>query len=208
MAPPLYTAIRSEDSDMQDESLVGEDDSPLGPTAFGALRRKYQPIHILVLVQSILLLCSGAILIAIWNAVNALLHGSFQTGWRETELHAAFEAIKIRKMRIDQPAGLSTGPPQSEYVGEPSEKLDNAWRILVAPTVLDLNQQEIGNYANQTVKTESGWTSGLQVYHSLHCINALRRAVYQHVYGTPSKGEIPLQVWYRVRGQAWARSRG
>ncbi|KAK8072684.1 hypothetical protein PG996_006032 [Apiospora saccharicola] len=128
-------------------------------------------------------------------------------------------------MTIDQPAGLSTGPPQSEYVGEPSEKLDNAWRILVAPTVLDLNEQEIGNYANQTVKTESGWTSGcvfirflwplvqnvrliipwpisLQVYHSLHCINALRRAVYHHVYGTPSKGSCTIS-----RGDALTRKK-
>ncbi|KAK1994130.1 hypothetical protein LX36DRAFT_584942, partial [Colletotrichum falcatum] len=27
----------------------------------------------------------------------------------------------------------------------------------------------------------------LQVYHYLHCINALRRAVYHNVYGAPSK---------------------
>ncbi|KAK8856767.1 Tat pathway signal sequence [Apiospora arundinis] len=186
MAPPAYAAIKSEDSDPQDElSFVGDDDASATHP-----RRKFRPIHIVALVQSVLLALSCALLAAIWRPIHPVHHGSFQTGWRDTELHAAFDAIKIQRMTIDQPAGLATGPPQSEYVGEPSEELDNAWRILVAPTVLDLNKHEIGDYAEQTVKTESGWTSGLQVYHNLHCINALRRAVYQHVYGTPSKGEL------------------
>ncbi|XP_014550238.1 hypothetical protein COCVIDRAFT_116011, partial [Bipolaris victoriae FI3] len=30
----------------------------------------------------------------------------------------------------------------------------------------------------------------LQVYHYLHCINALRRAAYQHVYGAPTKEHL------------------
>ncbi|CCF39697.1 hypothetical protein CH063_10463, partial [Colletotrichum higginsianum] len=30
----------------------------------------------------------------------------------------------------------------------------------------------------------------MQVYHYLHCVNALRRGVYQDVYGTPSTAHL------------------
>ncbi|KAK2007424.1 hypothetical protein LZ32DRAFT_622202 [Colletotrichum eremochloae] len=193
MKSPAYTPIETEDSDTQDECSI-EHNGSFTEKKFMKTPRRIQVIHIIVFVQSVLLLCSCTLLVKTWNPGN-LSYGSFQTGWRKTELNAnridaAFDSIRLQKMTVAQPSDQTIGPPQSKYVGEPSEQLDNEWRILVAPTVLDLNDNEIGNYAGQTTKTELGWTSGLQVYHSLHCINALRRAVYQHIYGAPSKGAL------------------
>ncbi|KAK2015125.1 hypothetical protein LZ32DRAFT_616409 [Colletotrichum eremochloae] len=177
MKPPTYSPLESDEEQYCPGAARIPNNEP------SVLRFSTASFVILAQQIIIILLC----ILLIWPPVN---HGSFQAGWQDTELHAAFDSIKIHKSFISKPAYLAIGPPQSEYVGPPTEELETAWRLLLAPTVLDLNDQEIGMYAGQTAKTELGWTTGLGVYHTLHCINGMRRAVYQHVYGAPDKYEL------------------
>ncbi|OBR05478.1 hypothetical protein CH63R_12181 [Colletotrichum higginsianum IMI 349063] len=87
--------------------------------------------------------------------------GSFETGFQTTELRSAFETIQIYRTTFDQPEDTSVAAKApSTYAGKPSTEIDNAWRILVAPTVLYLQENEIGEYKDKTVKTDKGWVAG------------------------------------------------
>ncbi|KAH8799356.1 hypothetical protein F5884DRAFT_869229 [Xylogone sp. PMI_703] len=70
-----------------------------------------------------------------------------------------------------------------EYVGRPSPAVDQAWGKLMDGLNLDLNKNEV-DLANSTFQwPESGlYFSGLDVYHSLHCLNRLRQALYPDYY--------------------------
>ncbi|TQN67325.1 hypothetical protein CSHISOI_08134 [Colletotrichum shisoi] len=83
------------------------------------------------------------------------LVGSFESGFTGTELRSAFETIQLYRTVFDQPEDTSvTGKAPSVYAGEPFTEIYNAWRILVAPTVLYLQEDEIGEYKDKTVKTD------------------------------------------------------
>ncbi|KAF6806297.1 hypothetical protein CMUS01_14404 [Colletotrichum musicola] len=102
--------------------------------------------------------------------------GTYETGWRETELHSAFPLIGLEKVRFqqyDMPLDVANFvPPHSDYTGDPTEEIDAAWEKLIAPNVILLSETEIGSYASQTFSNGTGFYSG-QV------------ALYQHVYGKP-----------------------
>ncbi|KAK1974639.1 hypothetical protein LZ30DRAFT_811496 [Colletotrichum cereale] len=62
--------------------------------------------------------------------------GTYETGWRETELHSAFPVIGLEKVRFQQydiPDDVSNFiPPPSDYTGEPTKEIDAAWEELIA----------------------------------------------------------------------------
>ncbi|KAF6783591.1 hypothetical protein CSOJ01_15886, partial [Colletotrichum sojae] len=102
---------------------------------------------------------------------------------------SAFPLIGLEEVRFQQydiPLDVASFvPPHSDYTGDPTEEIDAAWEKLIAPNVILLSETEIGSYASQTFSNGTGFYSGLQVDHNLHCLNNLRRAAYQHVYGKP-----------------------
>ncbi|KAK8856759.1 hypothetical protein PGQ11_012671 [Apiospora arundinis] len=117
--------------------------------------------------------------------------GSFETGFQETELRSAFESIQFRSSEFQEPGDTAIETVrESPYIGKASPELDDTWNMLVAPTMLHLNDEEIGHYKDQTLKSESGWVTGLQVFHYLNCINSLRKAAYQHHYGAPTEEQL------------------
>jgi hypothetical protein len=82
MQSAVYSPIETED---KEDGCSLEGNGSFNNRAFVKTPRRFQALHIIVLVQSVLLLCSCTLLVKIWNSAN-LSYGSFQTGWRKTEL--------------------------------------------------------------------------------------------------------------------------
>ncbi|KAK8122636.1 hypothetical protein PG984_011306 [Apiospora sp. TS-2023a] len=189
MGNPRYQPVECQDFEGALEICIHNESCPqqtchshrwqnLGQRFCTLLSRAFPWLLSLILV--IILLLQNTLNTSPWR-------GSFETGFEETELQSAFQSIEFRKSEFQQPGDPSIElVRQSPYIGQPSTELDNTWRLLVAPTVIHLDDDEIGNYADRTLKSEKGWVTGLQVFHYLNCINSLRRAAYQHHYGAPS----------------------
>ncbi|KAI1125132.1 hypothetical protein F5Y10DRAFT_247725, partial [Nemania abortiva] len=70
-----------------------------------------------------------------------------------------------------------------EYVGTPSPAVDKAWELLLGGLNLDFDKTEVDLEDSTFRWPESGfYFSGLDVYHSLHCLNRLRQAMYPDYY--------------------------
>ncbi|KAI3322300.1 hypothetical protein HD806DRAFT_501649 [Xylariaceae sp. AK1471] len=70
-----------------------------------------------------------------------------------------------------------------EFVGPPSDKVDLAWERLMSGLNINLSHDEVDLSASTFQWPESGlYFSGLEVYHSLHCLNRLRQALYPERY--------------------------
>ncbi|KAH8798647.1 hypothetical protein F5884DRAFT_139970 [Xylogone sp. PMI_703] len=74
-------------------------------------------------------------------------------------------------IRLDSNGSFSTDSGGQEYVGTPSPTIDRAWALLLSGLNFDLSQ-EAANLAGKTFQwQDSGfYFSGLEVYHSLHCL--------------------------------------
>ncbi|WQF85425.1 Putative mycotoxin biosynthesis protein UstYa [Colletotrichum destructivum] len=140
---------------------------------------------------------------------------SYAAGWY-TEMPAARSLIQV--MRDGQPTEIQHDgerfvPPVRQYVGTPTPEMDSAWDKLEArrsllsvkrllpmrgansspAIILELEKDEIGTFAPllmQSPTNSTKYLSGIQVIHQLHCLNAVRKGVYQDVYGKPDKHQL------------------
>ncbi|KAI1328867.1 hypothetical protein F5Y16DRAFT_398077 [Xylariaceae sp. FL0255] len=70
-----------------------------------------------------------------------------------------------------------------EYVGKPGPAVDEAWDKLLGGLNLDFDKTEVDLSKTTFQWPESGlYFSGLDVFHSLHCLNRLRQAIYPDYY--------------------------
>ncbi|KAI0102728.1 hypothetical protein GGR51DRAFT_526058 [Nemania sp. FL0031] len=70
-----------------------------------------------------------------------------------------------------------------EYVGLPDPAVDKAWDLLLGGLNIDIDKMEVDLTDSTFQWPESGlFFSGLDVYHSLHCLNRLRQALYPDYY--------------------------
>ncbi|PKK41765.1 hypothetical protein CI102_12568, partial [Trichoderma harzianum] len=74
----------------------------------------------------------------------------------------------------------------SEYIGSPSPEVDAVWDRLLLGMNIDIPGDANAVMAGKTYQwTESGsYFTGLEVFHSLHCLNRLRQALYPKYYHT------------------------
>ncbi|KAK0631175.1 hypothetical protein B0T17DRAFT_553691 [Bombardia bombarda] len=74
-------------------------------------------------------------------------------------------------------------PASQQYVSKPSIEVDMAWTRLLDGLNIDIDQSE-ADLEGKTFKwPESGtYFTGLEVFHSLHCLNRLRQAMYPEYY--------------------------
>ncbi|KAK4443761.1 hypothetical protein QBC34DRAFT_452359 [Podospora aff. communis PSN243] len=82
-----------------------------------------------------------------------------------------------------------------EYIGKPSREVDEAWGRLLEGILtflrprqyVDLDKDEMDMTGWTFQWPESGlFLTGLDVYHSLHCLNRLRQALHPEFYPVPS----------------------
>ncbi|KAK2007416.1 hypothetical protein LZ32DRAFT_651177 [Colletotrichum eremochloae] len=161
MISPSYTPVACQDFERGSDTCdAGHDSSHILEVSE---RRKSERLKNWILTHSAPWIISFVLVLVVLvqNAPAFSSKGSYETGYLETELHSAFQSIHFRKSEFQQPDDPSIVTlRKSPYIGEPSTELDDTWRTLVSPTFLYLNDDEIGKYAEQTLKTEKGWVTG------------------------------------------------
>lgn len=77
---------------------------------------------------------------------------------------------------------LKDGPV--EYFGPPSDEIDAAWEELLKGEFIYMTEEEAKPYAPElrTIPPNNEYLFELDVFHSLHCLNALRQEVSKSVY--------------------------
>ncbi|KAI3329924.1 hypothetical protein F4824DRAFT_492582 [Ustulina deusta] len=113
---------------------------------------------------------------------------SYELGFA-SDLEPARSEIEIVAQRfsggveLDSEGHLFIDQKGQEYVGPPEPAVDKAWEMLLGGLNLDFDKTEV-DLGESTFKwPESGfYFSGLDVYHSLHCLNRLRQAIYPDYY--------------------------
>ncbi|KAI0202340.1 hypothetical protein F4808DRAFT_458939 [Astrocystis sublimbata] len=73
-------------------------------------------------------------------------------------------------------------PGERIWVGEPSPEIDAAWDSLKEVWVVMLEGEEASKVRDKTTLQDGYWLSGLDVFHQLHCLDSLRRAIYPEHY--------------------------
>ncbi|KAB5576188.1 hypothetical protein GE09DRAFT_1281885 [Coniochaeta sp. 2T2.1] len=100
-------------------------------------------------------------------------------------------------VELDGEGHFSQDPRGQEYVGPPQPCVDDAWEKLLGGLNLDFDKTEIDLGESTFQWPDTGfYFSGLDVYHSLHCLNRLRQAMYPDYYthifdrpGSPNRAD-------------------
>lgn len=171
---------------------VGES-SEVPTTATSRALHRLSPWERLVWVVTTVTLVAAICIEGMW--IRALKLSSYETGF-DTDLGLATRAIGLQQVVFtggvdrhdDGSLFLNTSGSRKLYVGEPSEALEDNWEELEAAIELVLTTDETHTKGGKIVETmkEPGsqgmYRASIDVIHSLHCVNQLRKAVYAHYY--------------------------
>ncbi|SCV37166.1 uncharacterized protein FFFS_05530 [Fusarium fujikuroi] len=78
-------------------------------------------------------------------------------------------------------------PENVRYVGEPSHEIDENWQRLIGKRYFSISEEEAkrawGDRRQEFVdQNMGGYTAGFDMFHTLHCINELRKALRPEYY--------------------------
>jgi hypothetical protein len=137
--------------------------------------------------------------------VNKLLprSGTFETGF-DTDLASVRSAIELQKVTFTgSPSFAADGteyvkpqPDLKQYVGPPNAAIDKNWNELTANRYFLLTAAEAEeawgpSYVNFWDEQHGGYSAGLDMFHTLHCLDHLRQAFYpEHYPQTPIHGTM------------------
>ncbi|KAI8630470.1 hypothetical protein F5Y19DRAFT_474252 [Xylariaceae sp. FL1651] len=154
-------------------------------------RRERTTIYVLITSLWVLSLAFTA-----WfsSVMRPLPKYSYETGF-DTDLEPLRSMIGIKKVKFI--GGLKfhengttyryVEPGVTQYVGEPSEELDRAWRSLIRGQAIDLRGEEAEGVADKTYQKPGGWyLTGPDAFHQLHCLDVLRKALRPDYYELPN----------------------
>ncbi|KAI0154554.1 hypothetical protein GGR57DRAFT_466020 [Xylariaceae sp. FL1272] len=96
-------------------------------------------------------------------------------------------------IQVDHNGSLyrEVNPLEPQYAGEPSPEIDKAWEDLLGATDLKLDMSDLYGAERASVHTADGKgvLITLDVYHSLHCLDLVRKAIdFRYYYPT---GQVP-----------------
>ncbi|RDW71567.1 hypothetical protein BP6252_08130 [Coleophoma cylindrospora] len=79
---------------------------------------------------------------------------------------------------------IDDSPTSGQYVGNPSPEIDSSWDKLSAGLNIDLGGSDANDLDGKTFQWPDSdkYFTGLEVFHSLHCLNRLRQALYPDYY--------------------------
>ncbi|KAF4816065.1 Cyclochlorotine biosynthesis protein O [Colletotrichum siamense] len=85
------------------------------------------------------------------------------------------------------------GTPRTKYVGEPTKDIDHNWEQLHWGRFFLLTEDEAKKawgpgYEKYWAPREGGYIAALEVMHTVHCLDHIRRAFYPDIY--PNKNPI------------------
>ncbi|KAI1261341.1 hypothetical protein F5Y18DRAFT_431172 [Xylariaceae sp. FL1019] len=138
-----------------------------------------------------------------WSKGDASRKYAYETGF-ETDWSLAREVSRTKKVKFsggiqfheDETRYLTTNPDEPVYIGPPSPELDAAWDELTYHASIAVTPAEAKAVTDKSGydKYRGHYTVGLSVLHSLHCLDALRKA--QDVEYYRAKGD-PEEWWQR-----------
>ncbi|KAE8554275.1 hypothetical protein EYB25_002813 [Talaromyces marneffei] len=188
----LYRTNMREDEDDEKENLLERSKILMKPSS----NRNQQILR--------LLLATGIILNTIFGIVGLLTFASFiqsdkssyENGF-DTDLEPAKDSIDLvvktfsGGVDLDDAGNFVMDDGGHEFIGPPGPAVDEAWETLLGGLNLDFSENEVVLKDSTFQWPESGnYFTGLDVYHSLHCLNRLRQAIYPdyytHVFNHPS----------------------
>ncbi|WDK18394.1 hypothetical protein CGRA01v4_09679 [Colletotrichum graminicola] len=123
--------------------------------------------------------------------------GSFQSGFR-TELEAAKHAIHLQEKWFEGSPVFhddgqeyvpepEDGDQRPKYVGEPSKEIDHNWEQLHWGRFFLLSEEEARSawgpdYTKFWAPREGGYVAALEVMHTVHCLDHIRKAFSPESY--------------------------
>ncbi|TGO41426.1 hypothetical protein BHYA_0022g00690 [Botrytis hyacinthi] len=178
----LHTS-KSEGNDEEESYPLVE--SASGSAQVKSLRRfsRQQPdIWIFTTFLLAFLLLASGIRDYVRNKQNLLRQYDYETGF-ETEWTVAREAIGLKQVKFygvirfddNEKQYVTVSPDGPVYVGPPSPEINDAWQALVHNESIAVTPEEAKEVSDRSAydKYRGHYIVGLDVLHSLHCLNAI-----------------------------------
>ncbi|TLD09549.1 hypothetical protein PspLS_11843 [Pyricularia sp. CBS 133598] len=134
--------------------------------------------------------CSNLVLIAMLIASywNVPITSSYSLGW-DTDLAAVKPEIELVQYHFSGGIRLEGDKfiaeqteDDKKYVEPPSHAVDTMWYNLQAGLNLDLAASENAGMDTMKWPDSDQYFAGIEMYHSLHCLNRLRQALHPEYY--------------------------
>ncbi|KAK2030364.1 hypothetical protein LX32DRAFT_328132 [Colletotrichum zoysiae] len=126
--------------------------------------------------------------LAYWIGAVYIRPSSYETGFN-SDLEAIKSQIQLTQqdftggVKLDKDGKFFTDHDSQIYVAAPSPEVDNAWYELLTGLNIDLKEPGKSLSEKTFQWPDSGlYFTGLEVFHSLHCLNRLRQALYPRYY--------------------------
>ncbi|KAH8820166.1 hypothetical protein F5884DRAFT_849441 [Xylogone sp. PMI_703] len=166
--------------------------------------------HILIPSVAILLSFTAGYIVCLARHIQDPL-GSYEDGFRSEiplPIHVPLREVRFTGSPRFFDNGTSWRPkvdpntpwPDNEtYFGPPSDEIDANWKRLLMPSGMSISEDEAksmwgDSYMEYWNEDPPGFTAVLDVFHTLHCLDFVRKAFYQERYPfTPVHGEIHLE---------------
>ncbi|KAI8633234.1 hypothetical protein F5Y19DRAFT_490409 [Xylariaceae sp. FL1651] len=193
MEHTAYSKISRESSDpeLSDGDLQGDENNPFlrqssgsyATVAYRAVKNRWAAIVAVVWLLSLFLT---------WKITSVVLRPRYDISrGLETELAPMKSQIEMEVITFtgdldwdDNGTLVRTHPGSIEYVGNPSPEIDAAWEHLIFGEAIDLKGDEAKTIEGTTFQKSDGWwVLGLEVFHHLHCLNMVRKALHLDYYG-------------------------
>jgi len=120
--------------------------------------------------------------------------GKYETGFK-TEFEPAALAIQLERVRFsgtplfreNGTAYRKVNANEPQYVGPPSDEIDSAWAGLIHGRYVSITEDEARNawgenYEEYYQDPVLGFVAGLDVIHTLHCVNRIRKEIDRDYY--------------------------
>ncbi|KAH7348703.1 hypothetical protein BKA65DRAFT_584537 [Rhexocercosporidium sp. MPI-PUGE-AT-0058] len=126
------------------------------------------------------------------------LNQTFQNGYT-TEWDPAKASIQLQQVtytsafrynETSQGYYREYEPTAPQYVGTPNKDIDKAWGELLSGQYLVLSEEEAHELENP-VPIKGFYLAEVEVMHSLHCLNAIRKAVDKEYYAEHDEHHLP-----------------
>lgn len=116
---------------------------------------------------------------------------SFDEGF-STDFQDAKPAVSLEERIFDgslyfnessQLVEMETNPNLPQFVGPPSPEIDLAWHNLLRGRIFTISEQDASAFPGLTTVSNTGkYFMELDMFHSLHCLNSLRRELDREYY--------------------------
>ncbi|GJN82341.1 hypothetical protein PLIIFM63780_005881 [Purpureocillium lilacinum] len=160
--------------------------------------------HVLTLINAVVLLASLVCLLVSFRLVSN----------RQRDVSHGFNILglelPIASIQVEGDFGNDDNYKSSIYRKPPGPEVDAAWARIANSEMIAISTEDviaIGKDPTTTVRAPEEWNLGpdahlgvLDVFHQIHCLNALRRGIYYEHYFAPSMGDKKGDLFYNHMG--------